>query len=408
LTTAVETGSVRFEEAIGFLRNKLDLPTEAWTDLWEAMHSVAFVVAGANTEALVSDFHQVVNQAIGSGTTLQAFRKEFDRIVLEHGWQYRGSAGWRSRVIFETNLRMAYAAGRWAQIQRLKHVRPYLRYVTVDDERVRPEHRAWHNIVLPVDDPWWQTHFPPCGWGCRCRVTSLSERDLKRYGLKLSPQAPEVRYVAKPVRTPDGPVLVETPVGIDPGFGYNPGAGAFGHGSARLALEKHGSWKALIAPGERTRTLDDLPIDTTVTPPGPAGRPSDAESFRAAFRQALGGADELTIADPLGAGIRLGMAIVDHMLDTLQRQDGRERYFPLLPELIRNPAEIWIGFAEDEGSGKVSMRRRYIRLFDIGRGTTVGIVADADGREWSGITFFRDAKTGTNTLRQGLRVFRRP
>jgi SPP1 gp7 family putative phage head morphogenesis protein len=212
LTTPVEREAVRFEEAIAFLRNKLDLPTRAWTDIWEAMHSVAFVVAGAGTEALVSDFHLAINQAIEAGTTLATFRQAFDRIVAEHGWQYKGSRGWRTRVIFETNLRMAYAAGRWAQIQRLKESRPYLRYVTMDDERVRPEHQAWHNIVLEVDDPWWQTHFPPCGWGCRCRAVSLNDRDLKRYGLRLSPQAPGL--YPKPGSMPSGVLTMTGPSGV--------------------------------------------------------------------------------------------------------------------------------------------------------------------------------------------------
>lgn len=407
MTIAVEREAVRFEEAIAFLRNKIDLPTEAWTDLWEKMHSVAFVVAGANTEALVADFHRAVNQAIGEGTTLAVFRKEFDRIVAEHGWQYRGAPGWRSRVIFETNLRMAYAAGRWEQIQRLKHVRPFLRYVTVDDERVRPEHRRWHNVVLPVEDPWWLTHFPPCGWGCRCRVVSLNHRDLERYGLKVSKQAPEIRYVAREVRTPDGPVHVDTPEGIDPGFGYNPGAAAIGHGSAVLALEGHGRWKALAAPGEATRALDDLPVDETTVAPGPAGIPGMDDSFRQAFRLALGGVDELVVTDPLGAGIRLGQAIVDHILQNPSRQDGRERYFPLMPELIRDPAEIWVGFAEDEATGKVSMRRRYVRIFNLGKETAIGVVADADGRQWSGVTFFRGKVSGAKNLRQGLRAYQR-
>lgn len=45
-------------------------------------------------------------------------------------------------------------------------------------------HRVWQD-VMPVDDPWWLTQFPP-GWNCRCHVQSLSERDLARYGLEVS------------------------------------------------------------------------------------------------------------------------------------------------------------------------------------------------------------------------------
>lgn len=215
-------------EAIDFLRKKLNVPTAGWTDLWQEQHSVAFTVAGATTDALVSDFHDAVNKAIEGGLTLQDFRKDFDRIVEEHGWSYNGSPGWRSRVIFETNMRTAYAAGRWDQIQRVKEQRPYLRYVSVDpnmtQEGTRAEHASWHDTVLPVDDPWWLTHFPPNGWNCRCSVQSVNDRDLDRYGLTVATRAPLIEMVERTINTRDGLRVVLVPAGIDPGFAYRPGA----------------------------------------------------------------------------------------------------------------------------------------------------------------------------------------
>lgn len=206
-------------EAIRFLREKLNVPTARWTDLWQAMHDRGFMVAGAQSDALLDDFHAAINRAIGAGTTLADFREEFDRIVAAHGWSYHGSRNWRSRVIFQTNMRTALAAGKWQQIQRLKAARPWLRYVGVLDERIRPEHRAWHDTVLSCDDPWWETHFPPNGWNCRCTVQQLNDRDLARYGLKVT-EAPADELVTVNVRG-KGPVTV--PKGIDPGFAYNPG-----------------------------------------------------------------------------------------------------------------------------------------------------------------------------------------
>jgi SPP1 gp7 family putative phage head morphogenesis protein len=211
-------------EAIDFLRRKLNVPTSSWTDLWQEQHSVAFTVAGAQSDALVADFHDAINDAIKDGTTLDDFRARFDRIVADHGWSYNGSRNWRSRVIFQTNLRTAYAAGKWDQIQRVKESRPYLRYVAVMDGRTRAEHRDWNNTVLPADDPWWQTHYPPNGWNCRCTVQSLNDRDLARYGLAVANKAPPVEMVERTINTPDGPRTVLVPEGIDPGFAYRPGA----------------------------------------------------------------------------------------------------------------------------------------------------------------------------------------
>ncbi len=211
-------------EAIDFLRDKLRVPTQSWTDIWQEMHSAAFVVAGAQSDALLKDFHYAVIKAIDTGSTLEDFRKDFDQIVETHGWDYHGSRNWRSQVIFQTNLRMAYARGRWDQVQRVKEQRPYLRYVAVMDARTRPLHAAWNNTVLPVDHPWWQTHFPPNGWNCRCTVQSLNARDVERYGLAVSREAPPITFVPRVINTTSGPRTIQVPEGIDPGFAYRPGA----------------------------------------------------------------------------------------------------------------------------------------------------------------------------------------
>ena len=212
-------------EAIDFLRKKVDVPSAMWTDLWQEEHSVGFTVAGATSKALVSDFHDAVDKAIASGETLDTFRKDFDRIVTDYGWDYNGGRNWRSRVIFDTNVSTAYAAGRWQQIQQVKATRPYLRYVHLENQpHPRPEHAAWHNTVLPVDDPWWLTHYPPNGWFCHCTVESLNDRDLDRYGLTVSASAPVSRMVPAIINTASGPRQVLVPEGIDPGFAYRPGA----------------------------------------------------------------------------------------------------------------------------------------------------------------------------------------
>jgi hypothetical protein len=58
-------------------------------------------------------------------------------------------------------------------------------------------------------------------------------------------------------------------------------------------------------------------------------------------------------------------------------------------------------------SGRVALRRRYVKLVDLGGGRVIGIVADADGSEWSGVTFFRGEASGAAGLRIGRAVYRR-
>jgi SPP1 gp7 family putative phage head morphogenesis protein len=177
-------------------------------------------VAGATLKTLVRDFHEAVNKAIADGTTLDEFLKDFDSIVEEYGWSYNGSRGWRSQVIFDTNVNMAYSAGRWEQIQQVKAQRPYLMYKHLPGQsHPRPEHEAWDGTILPVDDPWSQTHFPPNGCFCHCWVETLSDDDLDRYGYQVSDRAPRSRLVPHIF---DGR-MVMVPEGIDPAFAYRPG-----------------------------------------------------------------------------------------------------------------------------------------------------------------------------------------
>mgnify|MGYP000246292363 CR=1 FL=1 len=47
------------------------------------------------------------------------------------------------------------------RIEQNKAEAPYLMYDAVMDEATRDEHAAWDGTVLPVSDPWWNTHTPP-------------------------------------------------------------------------------------------------------------------------------------------------------------------------------------------------------------------------------------------------------
>jgi SPP1 gp7 family putative phage head morphogenesis protein len=62
------------------------------------------------------------------------------------------------------------AAARWKEYEEDKDVMPFLKYVTVGDDRVRPEHVILHGVVRRVDDPFWDTYYPPNGHRDRCGV----------------------------------------------------------------------------------------------------------------------------------------------------------------------------------------------------------------------------------------------
>lgn len=208
-----------FQEQIDFFRSKINLPTQFWDDIWQAAHDRAFVVAGATKADLLADLKRAVDKAIEQGTSLETFRTDFRQIVANHGWTGWTGEGsdaglnWRTKVIWETNLRTSYHAGRWAQLEDpgLKLLMPYRRYVHADSVLYpRPLHLAWNGLTLLADHIFWKTHFTPNGWGCHCRVVAAV---APRKGDATEPP------VGWNVPRDDGSLP-----GIDKGWGYAPGA----------------------------------------------------------------------------------------------------------------------------------------------------------------------------------------
>lgn len=213
-----------FKEQVDFFRKKLNLPTERYDDIRKSAHDRAFIVAGAAKADLLDDLRDAVDKAIANGESIGKFRERFRDIVRRHGWHgwtgegsKKGEA-WRTRVIYQTNLSTSYAAGRMQQLNDpdLASRRPYGKYIHNDTvSHPRPLHVSWSGLVLHKDDPWWQTHFPPNGWGCRCRVTAVRPSEYK------GDKAPDDGTYVKEDSQGNRHVV---PKGIDLGFDYAPGA----------------------------------------------------------------------------------------------------------------------------------------------------------------------------------------
>jgi len=254
MSPSAEHLTLPFDEAIQYFRDKVSLPTRTWKDLWQGMHSRAFVVAGAMKGGLLSDLYAAVDKGIAAvdkgisqGATLAEFRRDFDKTVARHGWKYKGGRDWRTAVIFNTNLSVAYHAGQHAQMTDpdVLEARPYWRYVASSSAEKRPEHMQWYNTVLPADHPWWKTHRPPNDWGCKCGVVNHSAREVERLKKKLAESPHPIKTRAPKIKYRDWTDKAtgkkhRVPVGIGPGWDYNPGETAWGR---RISKEAMDAWR---------------------------------------------------------------------------------------------------------------------------------------------------------------------
>lgn len=224
-------------KALEFFRGKGYATGFAWQDVWQYQHDEAFTVAKMMNVDLLKDVRGAVDKAIAKGQTLQQFREELEPRMLEAGWWGQADmtdpltgevrtvelgSPRRLRVIFETNMQTSYAAGHWAQIQQTKNDAPFLMYDAVDDGNTRPEHAAWDGLVLRADDTWWQTHYPPNDWGCRCSVIQLSAEQAGAMGKAEPDTAPPLQM--REYTNPRTGEVEQVPKGVGPGWAYAPGS----------------------------------------------------------------------------------------------------------------------------------------------------------------------------------------
>ena len=241
-------------EAVEFFKAKGLKRTTDWRDLWQDEHARQFTVAKLARLDLLQAVHAGVDAAIVEGISPQEFEKRLTPILQKAGWwgekervvkstgeivTVKLGSPQRLALIYDVNVRTAYAAGRWQRMQDNKDSHGILVYRTMQDGRVRPLHRAWDGTALPIDHPLWQTHYPPNGFRCRCLVYAVDDDgldNLKKHGV-ISEKAPTIAerdwFNRKTGET------LKVPLGIDPGWAYNVGiAGARAAELQRVATSK--------------------------------------------------------------------------------------------------------------------------------------------------------------------------
>ncbi|MBF0529807.1 MAG: minor capsid protein, partial [Deltaproteobacteria bacterium] len=214
-----------FSDAVKYAQLKgFALSPDGWRDLWRSAHAHAFTVARVTTMDVVQVIKGYVDQALADGTTVRQFQKDLIPCLRQAGWWAESEEQAKitlpggevrkrltmSRLgtIYDTNINVATAVGRWKQFQDTATTRPYVEYDGVDDGRTRPAHRALHGKVFRLDDPGLATIAPPNGFRCRCFLSSLTDREVQARGLKIDDAG---KYAGAP----------------DDGWDFNPGAAGF-------------------------------------------------------------------------------------------------------------------------------------------------------------------------------------
>ena len=154
--------------------------------------------SAAKTEAMLKEMNSMLIDGDGKARSWSDFRGAVDDLNVKYNRDYL-------KTEWNTATSTAQTAGKWAGFKDNADVLPMLQYVTAGDEKVREDHAILDGIVKDINDPFWDTYYPPNDWNCRCDVIQLS-----------NPDAPDTN-LEDPERFPDG--LPEIP----DDFAQNPG-----------------------------------------------------------------------------------------------------------------------------------------------------------------------------------------
>lgn len=177
-------------EVIAWVEARDPRATHRWDEIGREEYGRAFTAARTAGHDVIDDLYFAFADTIAAGGTEVDFARLVTPTLRAKGWlanEGESAVARRLQLIYTMNLRFARASGRWARYQRTKHVLPYLRGITAGDERVRhppkskSDHTAWQDIIRPVDDPFWQSYFPPLGFNCRCGTVQMSRSAVARF-----------------------------------------------------------------------------------------------------------------------------------------------------------------------------------------------------------------------------------
>ena len=177
------------EAAADYIRGKAVADPTNFGNLPAQLKQRAFAVAGIEQMDVLKRLRDTIAK-LPEGMSWDEAKRDLASEISPFTGGDNKAAKARADFMLRTHGFQAYAVARHQQQMEVIKSFPYWKYETVGDSRVRAGHAALDGKVLRADDPWWQTHYPPWDWGCRCIVVPLDEEDAMELGVTDGKQMP--------------------------------------------------------------------------------------------------------------------------------------------------------------------------------------------------------------------------
>ncbi|WP_311272375.1 MULTISPECIES: phage minor head protein [unclassified Rhizobium] len=338
-----------------YFDGKSNAPAFSWLEVWAEEHAYKFTVAKAVELDVLNAFRSTISSSLASGRGFENWKPEIEKELTKLGWwgprmvsdpsgvdpdrMVNFASDRRLRNIFWSNMNSARSAGQWERAQRSKAVLPYALYLRTTSSDPRREHLVWVGVILPIDHPFWTTHWPPNGWGCKCQIRMISAREAKTLiGTKRIVGTDEdgndisVWYTDQPPEL--GPDISFTnrrtgevskvPPGIDAGWATNPGLSR-----TSTLIQNFEAKLAAADQVDATRVLKELWDD-----------PYLKIAPRLPSKVWLPAGHSPALASELGAASPVVSVTSEAIAERIERHKMPVEDFSVLPEMIENGAVL--------------------------------------------------------------------
>ena len=133
----------------------------------ELKHSNA-VFAAFKAHREQNDLARLLVDDDGNTRSFDSFRKAAEPIVGEY------NVNWL-QTEYTTAIRTARTAVRFRQYEKDSDLYPNGEWLPSRAAEPRMAHKVYYHTVRRLSDPWWETHYPGCVWGCQCDMRNTDK-----------------------------------------------------------------------------------------------------------------------------------------------------------------------------------------------------------------------------------------
>lgn len=187
------------EEAARFINGKSPVSRQVFDGLLPELRARAFTISGIEDHDVLQGVRDTLADLPQGGDWSKIKEKVLSQISPwlvtardpDERAQQLLAAQQRANLLVRVHGMQAYGAAAYRDLDEQRDIFTFWKYQSMDDARVRGNHAALDGIILPHDSPFWQKHFPPWEFGCRCTVVAMlpEEVDEIRAAEKRKPKA---------------------------------------------------------------------------------------------------------------------------------------------------------------------------------------------------------------------------